>query len=88
MKKLKYLFLILVAVLLMSCTDNQRAKKFGGTMKYTISAEEKLVNATWKDGDLWVLTRKRTPGEKPETYWFREESNFGVMEGTVIITEQ
>ena len=70
------------------CTKNQRAKQFGGTMEIEIPTNKKFVNATWKDDDLWYLTRDRKPGEEPETWTFEEDSSFGVLEGKVIFIEK
>lgn len=86
MKKIALLFVF--AVVLTGCTANQRAKKFGGTMRVEVPPHRKLVTVTWKDENLWVLTRERKPGEKPEVYSFREESSFGLIEGEVEIVEK
>ena len=48
----------------------------------------KLINVTWKDTNMWMLTRPRTVGEKIETYRFTEKSQFGQLEGTIIIKER
>ncbi len=69
------------------CTENQRARQFGGTAHETLPAGQKLLVATWKQDSLWVLTRTMRAGEVPETYEFRESSSLGVVEGKVIITE-
>jgi len=34
------------------------------------------------------LTRKREAGEKPKTHIFHEKSTYGLVEGTVTITER
>jgi hypothetical protein len=77
-------------VLLVSCTGNQRARTFGGTETIQLEEGVRLVNVTWKGreggGDLWILTKKDTT--KATTYSFKEKSNFGVMEGEVIIIEK
>ena len=78
---------ILFLCLLAGCTQQERAKTFGGTAKVAISPGQKLVTATWKDAEIWYLTRPMHPGEQAETYTFKESSTLGIMEGTVIITE-
>ena len=87
---MKNLFIIaIVAITLVSCTENERARTFGGTEEITLEKGERLVNATWKgkDGsDLWILTKKDTTS--PTTYYFKEKSSYGMMEGQVIINEQ
>jgi hypothetical protein len=47
----------------------------------------KLVNITWKEDDVWYLTRPMHSEEVPEEYTFKESSSFGIMEGTMTIKE-
>jgi hypothetical protein len=63
-------------------------KKYGGSTTVEISKDEKLVNLSWKQTSLWVLTRVRKPGEQPETYQYQEDSNLGFLEGRVTIIEK
>ena len=63
------------------------AKHFGGDYTIELPAGKKLVNITWKDTELWYLTRDMKEGEEAETYTFQEDSTFDVMEGTVTIIE-
>jgi len=72
---------------LSGCTENQKAKKFGGTAEIKLPKGEKLVTATWKDSDLWYLTRPMLQCDSAVTYTFKEKSSFGIMEGTYIIHE-
>lgn len=75
----------------MSCTDNQRARSFGGTETINLPKGEKLVNATWKGekgaADLWYLTEPMDSTYIPKTKHFREQSGYGIMQGTVIFVE-
>lgn len=88
MKKLHILTLTLIlAVITIGCTENLRTKQFGGTMNITLPPATKLVNATWKEGQLWYLYRPMRTNESPETFEFREKSNFGMIEGIVIFKE-
>jgi hypothetical protein len=80
-------FLMLVGLFSVSCTSNQRAKKFGGSMSIELSCQQKLVNVTWKDDELWYLTRPMRADETAEISTFQEDSSFGLMEGKVTITE-
>lgn len=86
MKKLAIIAIILFAAA--GCTENSRAKKWGGTAKYDLPAGKKLVNATWKDDELWLLYRERRANEPIETYHFAEKSSWGIIEGTYIINEK
>ena len=86
---MKKLFIIAItAISLVSCTDNEMARSFGGTEVINLEPGRRLVNVTWKgkDASLWILTKKDTT--KATTYYFTEKSGFGVMEGQVIINEK
>ena len=49
---------------------------------------EKLEEITWKDDSLWYLTRPMKEDEEAETHTFRQDSEWGVFEGTVTIIER
>jgi hypothetical protein len=72
---------------LVACTENERAKAWGGKMTVELPANQKLVNVTWKETDLWVLTKPMTATDVPETYKFSEKSTFGMMEGEITLKE-
>lgn len=79
---------IIISILLVSgCTTNQRAKQWGGTMIINLPANQKLVNATWKNDDMWYLTRPMAKDEEPITSEFIEDSSFGIIEGKVVFVE-
>lgn len=84
---LSILFVACVALVFTSCTNNQRSKTFGGKMTINLEKGQKLVNATWKDTDLWILTRPMREGEREEYYKFREKSTYGLLEGEITIVE-
>jgi len=77
MKKL--IFAATIVMLLMSCTQNQRAHKLGGTMEVKLKPNEELVNCTWKESNLWILVKDKSSGEMK----FREISLYGALEGKV-----
>ena len=78
----------LVIAALSSCTDNTRVKNFGGTAVLNLRSDQKLVNVTWKNDELWVLTKTRTSADTSyNTYNFSEKSSWGVIEGTYTIVE-
>lgn len=84
-------FSLMLAVL-SQCTDNQRAKSWGGSKVVNLDPGQKLVNATWKDeDDLWFLTRSMKDGETADTIHFHQDkgkafSLFGG--GEVVFIEQ
>jgi len=85
MKKL--ILIISMALAAGACTENQRARKFGGTEKITLPKGERLVLATWKGDNLWYLTEPMPEGYNPQNRTFKEKSNLGAMEGAVIFYE-
>jgi hypothetical protein len=85
MKKLFITLTLLTA--LAACNENTSARNSGGTATKRLPSGRKLVNVTWKDDSLWILTREMRPGETAETYKFSEDSAFGILQGTVVIVE-
>lgn len=74
--------LIAIALLILtSCTDNQRARSWGGTETIKLEPQEKFINITWKQDNLWVIVQDTVTG----TIYAKEKSSFGVMQGKVII---
>ncbi len=73
--------------MLASCTENSRVKNFGGEGTINLPKGRKLINITWKEQEIWYLTRQMDSNDVAETYQFHEESSFGVMEGTYTIIE-
>jgi hypothetical protein len=82
----KALALLLVAGLF-SCTENSRAKNFGGEAEITLPQGQKLINVTWKDNHLWYISRPMNASDTATTYTFHEKSSWGKWEGTFLIHE-
>lgn len=78
---MKYLTLVLIVIYLCSCTANSRARNFGGKEDLQLEPDEILINITWKEDDMWVLTEDTLQHIKH----FRESSSFGVWNGEVTI---
>lgn len=86
---IEVLLVFVAGMLVVGCSANERARAFGGTSKVELANNRKLVNITWKDeGNLWILTRERRSNEPIDTYEFKENSGFGLVQGTVIIEER
>jgi len=79
--------LLLVISLIASCTENSRAKNFGGEAEITLPQGQKLINVTWKDNALWYITRPMINSDSAVTYTFHEKSSWGTWEGTYLIHE-
>jgi uncharacterized lipoprotein YehR (DUF1307 family) len=83
--------IIAVSTLLISlsaCTDNEMSKKYGGTSQIKLEQGRKLVNITWKEDDLWVLTAPMTQSDSARILIFEEKSSWGIIEGKVVIKEE
>jgi hypothetical protein len=83
----KTILFAILTIALFSCTENEQAKRWGGTADLTLPRGQKLLNVTWKEDNLWYLTRPMTATDSAVTYTFQEKSNYGLQEGTFIIYE-
>ena len=80
--------IILLAIMVLCLTGcHETTKDFGGNMTIELPKGQKLEEITWKDTNLWYLTRPMREDEVAETHTFQQKSEFGVFEGTVIIIE-
>lgn len=84
--------LILISLIALTaaagCGRNDVTRSFGGEKTIELDPGRKLEEITWKDADIFLLTRPMREDEKPETHIFQEISNWGVWEGTVTIIEK
>jgi major membrane immunogen (membrane-anchored lipoprotein) len=86
MKKAIVISMIIGSMLLIGC-GNAATRQFGGTTKVELPKGKKLVTITWKDNDLWYLTKDMKDTDIAESYEFQEKSNLGLVEGLVKIKE-
>lgn len=84
---MKKLMVGLMLVLSLTGCQQWTAKRAGGTASVDLAAGQKLINVTWKDNNLWILTRQMKQNESPETYTLTESSNLGILEGKVYLRE-
>ena len=85
---MKKVILIASALLMLaSCTQNDMAKNWGGSMAVELPAGQKLVNVTWKDTEMWYLYKPMTATDVAESYTFKEKSTYGIREGKVTLIE-
>ena len=82
MKKLLFILMFIlmctVTFIFSSCTQNQRARNFGGSAEVKLPRNCILINATWKQNDLWILVEDTITHKKT----LIENSNFGILEGS------
>jgi len=84
MKKLILISIILISI---SCTNNNRARNWGGTERIYLPKNERLIGATWKDDDIWYLTEPMPANYIPQIKKLTEKSSFGAYEGTLLFIE-
>lgn len=77
--------LLVLSFCLSGCQEITR--NYGGTTEIDLEPGLKLEEITWKDDNLWYLTRPMTDEDIAETHTFEESSLWGICEGTVIIRE-
>lgn len=80
-------FILLIAMMICLTGCHETTKHFGGSMTIELPKGQKLEEITWKDTDLWYLTRPMKDNEIAETHTFQQITEFGIFEGTVIIIE-
>ena len=81
MKKIILIFTAIICIVLTSCTRQQMTREFGGKMEIKLPAGQELMMVTWKENDLFYLTRPMSPDYMPVS------SSFGIMESTVLFIE-
>lgn len=87
MKRIILILTAIICIALTSCTKQQMTREFGGKMEIKLPAGQELMMVTWKDNDLFYLTRPMAPDYVPVTKTFQESSSWGVMESTVLFIE-
>lgn len=83
----KFIILAVIALSLSSCTENQRARTFGGTATINVEKGKKVMMATWKGDDLFYMVEDMEPDYVPHNKELIEFSNFGVIESKVVFKE-
>lgn len=87
MRKSTFAALTVLILSTFSCTENERAKNFGGNLIVNLECNQKLFDITWKDDDFWYATRLMHEDEGPEIYTFTEDSSYGIWKGKVSLVE-
>lgn len=85
---MKHILIIALALgIFTSCTENDMARNWGGSQTIHIVKGQKVVQASWKDGDLWILTRPMIESDTATTWTYSEKSDMGMMEGEIKFVE-
>lgn len=80
-KIISTLTLLFISIIIVSCSENTRTKKYGFSQTITLKPNERCLNATWKEDNLWYLTEDTVT----HVTYFREKSEHGIVEGVVKI---
>lgn len=86
MKTIKVMLLLFALVSITGC-EQTVSREFGGTTTINLKPGEKLIEATWKDANIWYLTEPMDSDYIPKTKVFKESSVLGVLNGTVTFIE-
>lgn len=86
MKTIKVILLLFVLVSITGC-EQAVSRNFGGNMTITLNPGERLIEATWKESNLWYLTEPMDSDYVPKTKVFKESALCGVFNGTVTFIE-
>lgn len=84
----KALLIAFAAIIMAGCTEKQMARSWGGSSRIELESGQRLVEVTWKDEDLWILTEPMDSNYQPRTRTFYEDSSWGLYEGKVTIIEK
>ena len=87
MRKIGLLLIMASMILMVNCTDNTRTRVFGGSETIKLPEGQMLINATWKEADIWYLTQDMPVGHVPRQINFTEKSQFGILSGGVTFVE-
>jgi len=85
MKKIFIAFAI--AIMCMACTPNEITRNYGGKTTINLEPGQRLVECTWKDNNIWILTEPMDSDYVPKTKKFTESSGWGCLEGEVTFIE-
>jgi hypothetical protein len=87
-KFMKKLLIALVAILaLTSCTEQIRARQFGGKIEIDVPSGYKVTSATWKASDIFYFIEPMEENYTPKEKKFIESSSYGVLETEVTFRE-
>ena len=88
MKKIIFILALgLVTLFTSSCTEQIRARAFGGELTIQVPKGQRLTMATWKESNLFYLYEEMDSDYIPKTKMFVESSAYGVLETKITFIE-
>ena len=88
MKKIYLLLSLLTILSFSSCTEQERARNFGGKIEIEVPAGYKVTSATWKEAELFYFMEPMEEGYVPTEKKFIESSCYGFWESEVTFKEK
>lgn len=83
----KFLLIIATVLLFASCTEQNRARNFGGEVTINAPVGYKVTSATWKEDNIFYFLEPMEDGYVPKEKKFIESSSYGVFETEVTFIE-
>ena len=84
----KIIFCLLAFAMLIAFEScNSCTRNWGGSTTIKLEPGEKLIEATWKNNNIWYLVEPMEDDYEPQVKQFKESSNAGLLEGTVTFIE-
>lgn len=85
---MKKILLGLTLLILTACNPISTVILWGGSADIKLPKGEKLVNVSWKDNNLWVLTKPMSNKDSVEVYKFIEYGNKKAIEKSFYVVEE
>lgn len=82
-----FCIIVFCFVFFRGCSEQSMTRSWGGEMDVFLEPNTKLMEVTWKEDNLWLLTKEMTEEDIAEDYKFQEKDALGMMEGCVNIHE-
>ena len=83
----KFLLIIATLLLLVSCTEQNRARNLGGEVTIKVPVGYKVTSATWKEDNIFYFLEPMEDGYVPKEKKFIESSSYGLFETEVTFIE-
>ena len=84
---MKKVLLLAAMLVMMTGCDQFVSRNFGGASTIELEKGQRLVEITWKESDLWILTEPMDSDYIPQTKTFYESSCAGMLQGRITIIE-
>ena len=79
---------LVCALTFTSCTEQFRARNFGGKIEIEVPEGYKVTSATWKEAELFYFLEPKEEGYDPKVKKFVESSSYGIWESEVVFKEK